>query len=149
MLKQVLFLCSGNYYRSRFAEILFNHLATQSDLPWRAGSRGLTVYPHNGNIGPLSIFARRGLESRSVPIDARQAFPRQVQERDLQAADLVVAVKEKEHRPMLQEKYPSWVNRIHYWHIDDVGDKPPEIALAQLDNEVRDLITQLGLDGEG
>ena len=41
MSKTVLFLCTGNYYRSRFAEILFNHLAGQSKLAWRADSRGL------------------------------------------------------------------------------------------------------------
>jgi protein-tyrosine-phosphatase len=31
--KTVLFLCNGNYYRSRFAEILFNGVTTLIDLP--------------------------------------------------------------------------------------------------------------------
>ena len=39
--KRVLFLCTGNYYRSRFAEILFNQLAPTRGLNWRADSRGL------------------------------------------------------------------------------------------------------------
>jgi protein-tyrosine phosphatase len=30
--KIMLFLCTGNYYRSRFAELLFNHLAKQRGL---------------------------------------------------------------------------------------------------------------------
>ena len=34
----VLFLCSGNYYRSRFAEHLFNHLAA-ADRGWQAQSQ--------------------------------------------------------------------------------------------------------------
>jgi hypothetical protein len=37
--KAVLFLCTGNYYRSRFAEVLFNSVAGKMGLPWRASSR--------------------------------------------------------------------------------------------------------------
>ena len=39
--KRVLFVCSGNYYRSRLAEILFNHEAAAAGLAWESGSRGL------------------------------------------------------------------------------------------------------------
>lgn len=40
----VLFLCTGNYYRSRFAEIYFNALAAQRGSPWRADSRVAAVW---------------------------------------------------------------------------------------------------------
>ncbi|HVJ67318.1 MAG TPA: hypothetical protein VM510_05000, partial [Caulifigura sp.] len=40
-LKRVLFLCTGNYYRSRFSEELFNSLAKQHNLDWSADSAGL------------------------------------------------------------------------------------------------------------
>ena len=33
--RTVLFLCTGNYYRSRFAEIIFNSVAGKMGLPWR------------------------------------------------------------------------------------------------------------------
>lgn len=33
---QVLFLCTGNYYRSRFAEALFNYRTTTELLAWSA-----------------------------------------------------------------------------------------------------------------
>ena len=44
----VLFLCTGNYYRSRFAAILFNHLARERSSPWSASSRGLKIGFTNG-----------------------------------------------------------------------------------------------------
>jgi protein-tyrosine-phosphatase len=36
--KTVLFLCTGSYYRSRFAEIYFNSVALKIGLPWKATS---------------------------------------------------------------------------------------------------------------
>jgi hypothetical protein len=42
-MKRVLFLCSGDYYRSRFAEIYFNWRANQRRLLWLALVVALTV----------------------------------------------------------------------------------------------------------
>src|SRR5256885_17038856 len=53
-LKTVLFLCTGNYYRSRFAEILFNSVAGKMGLPWQAASRGLALEPGVNNVGPMA-----------------------------------------------------------------------------------------------
>ena len=38
---RVLFLCTGNYYRSRYAEEIFNHQAGRDGLGWRAFSRAV------------------------------------------------------------------------------------------------------------
>src|SRR4051812_12382323 len=56
-MKTVLFLCTGNYYRSRFAEVVFNTLAGRAGLPWRAESRGLALELGVNNVGPLSAHA--------------------------------------------------------------------------------------------
>ena len=101
-MKSVLFLCTGNYYRSRFAEILFNWAATTQRLPWRADSRGLQLHPENP--GPISPHVVQFLEQQGIRLAEPIRFPRQVSESDLQAADLVVAVKEAEHRPLLARR---------------------------------------------
>jgi protein-tyrosine phosphatase len=46
----VLFLCTGNYYRSRLAEVYFNALAPGWRLRWRADSRALRL--NSANPGP-------------------------------------------------------------------------------------------------
>jgi protein-tyrosine phosphatase len=139
-MKQVLFLCTGNYYRSRFAEHLFNWLASESDLTWRAGSRGLFLW---GNIGPISQHALQGLKERRVPLDGEHRHPMPLELADLTAADLVIAVKEAEHRTMLTEQFPRWAESVEYWHIDDLDCAGPEEALPILDRQVRALVKRL------
>jgi protein-tyrosine phosphatase len=138
MTNRVLFLCSGNYYRSRFAEHFFNWIAETSALPWRADSRGLSV-GHAGNIGPISRFAVEGLKARGVPINGSSRGPRQVTEADLADADVVIAVKEAEHRPAMSALFPRWADRIEYWHVDDLDCAEPDEALSALDAHVRSL----------
>ena len=145
MPRQVLFLCSGNYYRSRFAEHLFNWLAQQSALAWQADSRGLLVGQF-GNIGPISRHAVRALKSRGIPIDGWHRNPQPVTAEDLANANIVVAVKESEHRPVIDALFPEWADRVEYWTVDDLDCATPEEALPQLEQEVQALIHRLRVD---
>ena len=143
-MKQVLFLCSGNYYRSRFAEHLFNWLAARWDLPWWADSRGLRV-GKTGNIGPISHCAIKGLDVRGIPINSER-LPIQLDLSDLARSDLVIAVKEAEHRPMLQELFPLWANIVEYWQVDDLDCATADEALPVLDGQVRALVERLMIE---
>ena len=51
---RVLFLCTGNYYRSRYAEEVFNYITKVEGLAWRAFSRGVAERGSPENIGPMS-----------------------------------------------------------------------------------------------
>ena len=134
-MKTVLFLCSGNYYRSRFAEHLFNAIADRNQLPWRADSRGLVV-GQAGNVGAISGYAVHGLEQRGIHLNGNSRFPVQVTEQDLGRATLIIALKEAEHRRMLAVQFPAWVDRVEYWHVHDLDCAEPEDALAELEREV-------------
>ena len=144
-MKQVLFLCSGNYYRSRFAERLFNWLAQRDGLPWRAESRGLVV-GRAGNLGAVSRYTVEKLHALGIPINGDARLPRQLAEVDLLSANLVVAVKEAEHRPLLADLFPSWTDRVVYWHIDDLDCAEPEETLPAIEHRVRALGGRLGED---
>jgi len=56
---RVLFLCTGNYFRSRFAEQWFNHCVGTRQLhkSYQAGSAGLQVEASSGNVGPMAVEA--------------------------------------------------------------------------------------------
>src|SRR5437660_9437566 len=98
--KTVLFLCTGNYYRSRFAEVLFNSVAGRMGLPWRALSRGLAVERCVNNVGTMAVLAIRALEALGVRADDAVArSPAQVTTADLDGAALIVALKQAEHMP--------------------------------------------------
>src|SRR5262245_6705103 len=108
--RTVLFLCTGNYYRSRFAEILFNAIAGKMGLPWRALSRGLALERGVNNVGPMAVSAITALRAQGVRADEAFArLPVQVTSDDLEQAAVIVALKQAEHSPLLQERFPAWV----------------------------------------
>jgi protein-tyrosine-phosphatase len=148
-MRNILFLCTGNYYRSRYAELLFNELAQKSGLGWRANSRGLLVKP-GVNPGPiarpsLAALASAGIEPPATDIER---YPAQVTEAELAGADRVIAVKEAEHRPLLAAGYPGWEERVIYCHIHDLDQATAAEALGEIEELVRGLVDELA-EGPG
>ena len=141
--KTVLFLCTGNYYRSRFAEELFNHHAERAELDWIARSRGLALERGAHNVGPISPFAMHALNQLAITARGADRFPQQCTVDDLASADFVVAVKEVEHRPLMRERFAEWEHRPDYWNVHDIEDVAPAEALPLLAQEVRTLFLRL------
>ena len=141
-LPKVLFICTGNYYRSRFAETLFNALALEAHLHWIAESRGIAS-ERVASSRPISIDAVRGLVSRGIDTETAQRYPEKVRERDLTSAWLVIGLNEKEHRWYLEENFPAWKGEVEYWHIEDLGLTPADRALSEIEDLVRGLIVRL------
>jgi protein-tyrosine phosphatase len=136
----VLFLCTGNFYRSRYAEAWFNFAVPRHGLLWRAESRGFR--PHIEEA-PLSPHAADRLVERSVPRLLTRRAPERLREPDLAEASLVVALYEKEHRPMVARDFPLWSDRIRYWSVPDIDELPPRVALPRIEGEVEDLVRLL------
>jgi low molecular weight protein-tyrosine phosphatase len=139
-MKTVLFLCTGNYYRSRFAEELFNHRAPHARINWKAQSRALAIERGTNNIGSLSPLALWGLTTRGLSAKGANRSPQQCVIHDLESADYIVALNEAEHRPLMSERFPSWESRIRYWAIGDVELVQPNNALAIIDLQVDALL---------
>jgi protein-tyrosine phosphatase len=142
--RTVLFLCTGNYYRSRFAEILFNSVAGKMGLSWRAVSRGLALERGVNNVGPMAVEAIAALGALGIrAADAVSRFPAQVTIDDLERADRVVALKQAEHLPLLQERFPAWAGKVEFWHVDDASG-----VLDLIEREVMGLVARILGGGE-
>jgi protein-tyrosine phosphatase len=143
-MNKILFLCTGNYYRSRFSEVLFNHLAREAGISrWLADSRGLHVQPDGVvNHGPISIHTIDGLKLRKIPLALPQRHPLQVTDADLASSKITIAIKEAEHRPLMQKLHPTFADKITYWHVHDLDMAHPEQALPELEALVRTLAAE-------
>ena len=141
--KLILFLCTGNYYRSRYAEELFNFHARTEGLDWRAFSRGLGEYTPPENVGPMSRHTLNALQKRGIVPEGAERYPLLCSPADFDLAQFVIALKEVEHRPLLAKKFPGWENRASYWHVHDIDVANPVKAVAGMDRLVRDLVKNI------
>ena len=139
----LLFLCTGNYYRSRFAEHLFNELARREGLPWRADSRGLALERGVHNVGPISQAAARALREHGISVDGHERMPRSATDADFANARRIIALDESEHLPLISERFPAWAPRVEYWLIHDLDRTDAACALSQIETAVRRLVDEM------
>ena len=142
-MRTVLFLCTGNYYRSRFAEELFNARAGEVALDWRAESRALAIERGKDNVGPMSPLVRSALSELGLIPAGADRLPISCTPADFEFADLIVALSDAEHRPLMLERYADWHTRTEFWDVEDVGVTPSQVALAAIQERVESLIVGL------
>jgi protein-tyrosine phosphatase len=122
--KEVLFVCTGNYYRSRLSELLFRYHAERTGLDWDTNSMGLLNRTSHAGLSPS---ATRYLEK--VGLAEMAALPREPQVAtldDLLRVRLVVALNRVEHEPLLRQRFghiPSELHklgRLRFWNVFDI-----------------------------
>jgi len=137
--KTILFLCTGDYFRSRFAEVLFVSVARKMGLPWNASSKGLALERGVSNIGSMSSSAIKTLEAMGIRDAERcRRRPAQVTMDDLEQADAIIALKHAEHLPLLQVRFPAFIERVEFLHVDDAPG-----ALTLIESKIMDLVARL------
>jgi hypothetical protein len=66
--------------------------------------------------------------------------PQQCAVIDLESADLIVALMDCEHRPLILERFSGWEDRVEYWQVGDVSRAQPDVALGSIETEIAALI---------
>lgn len=148
--KRLLFLCTGNHYRSRFAEEYWNELVEREAVTWRADSRALGEPPDPREHGTMSAdalaeLARLGIRSRGA-----LRPPLRVRDEDFARSSHVIALDGDEHRPMVLRLFPVQLELIEYWDIGDVWKEEPKSAMRRLVHHLELLLLDLrALDRRG
>jgi protein-tyrosine phosphatase len=83
------------------------------------------------------------LQQQGIFFENHLRLPIKVTEADFESNDHVVAVKEAEHRPIIQRNFPQWLNQVEFWHVDDLDCCGSDETIPHLDREVAALLLRL------
>ena len=143
-MKKVLFLCTGNYYRSRLAEEYFNHLAELHSLEFKAISRGISQdLESNGNIGNLASEVVEILDGINVKCQTQGRKPQSVVRSELSESDFVFALDADEHEPMINSNFSEYSAKVRYLTVGDVHVEPIYVAVVKLVKQVEEVFKSL------
>ncbi len=131
--KTVLFICTANFFRSRYAEAYFNCMADWNKSPHKAISGGVSIDPL---IGPMSSYTMYRMVERGIDAKCSSPQSKRVYSGDIDAADIAICVYEKEHKPMMELLYESVENQIVYWSIPDINEISPNQSLDLVEKNV-------------
>ena len=116
---QILFVCTANVCRSPMAEAIFNALAEERGLAWRAESAGVAALVDED----ITPNARSALDE--VGIYANEHRARQVGEEMLEEADLVLGMGPR-HVATLRRRFGGLSERVYTLPEYALGAPPEE-----------------------
>ncbi|UCF44743.1 MAG: low molecular weight phosphatase family protein [Candidatus Bathyarchaeota archaeon] len=131
---KILFVCSGNAYRSPLAEALLKKLRPDLEID----SAGLHV------IIPISRQVRQYLAKQNA-IQYLKRTPQSIDEKPLRDYDLIVAM-ENMHTNAILGICPECEGRIVEWNIEDpyfLESGEAKNIYAQIENKVEELAKSL------
>ena len=138
---KVLFVCTANIHRSRFAEEVFNYFSEKNKKSASAFSAGLRVgdynfrkiyYPALDNLEKFNILPKRA-DELSVHINNI----------DLNQYDRLICMDKNEHKPMVQSDSHLSTFKFEYWDITDMPKVDSNISLPKCYKQVESLWNQV------
>lgn len=139
---RICFVCTGNYYRSRFAEEYFNQKASERGLACRAESRGTSVdvpVPWPTGMSPVAV---EQLAKHGITPTGTNRWPVALSGSDASTFDIFVALNRNEHAEAMQRAGIA-SNSIVFWTIEDVANAPADQEIPRLVTELDAFIDTL------
>jgi protein-tyrosine-phosphatase len=127
---RILFVCSGNAYRSPVAEALLGKLRPDIEVDSAGTSPAI----------PISESAKRFVERESASKYLKSA-PESLAAKDLPTYDLIVAMK-AEHKEVILSHCPQCSSKIVVWNVDDPYFLPHGYA-GKIFNQILELVREL------
>jgi len=104
---KILFICTGNSYRSPVAEALLKKIRGDLEVE-SAGTQ---------SAGMIAPNAKKFLE-RENALEKLKRRPEGIDQKNVEEYDLIVAMKQN-HKNEILRLYPQTEDRIEVWNIDD------------------------------
>jgi protein-tyrosine phosphatase len=104
---KILFVCTGNSYRSPIAEALLKKVRGDLEVE-SAGTQPAAM---------IAPSAKKFLE-RENALEKLKRTPEGIDQKNLEDYDLIVAMKQN-HKNEILRLYPQTEDRIEVWNIDD------------------------------
>lgn len=131
-LMKVLFLCSGNAFRSPVAEALLKMHNPEIEVD----SAGTNPIVPDGIAGSaIRFLAKVGAEQYL------KRFPEGIEGKQLEKYDLIVAMKAR-HRDAVLDKCPECADKIVVWNVEDPYFLPRGRA-EDIFNQIREKVVRL------
>mgnify|MGYP006139749387 CR=1 FL=1 len=132
-IKQICFVCTGNLYRSKYAEACFNYLCIQNNVTdIRAFSRGFKAQPtekyEHGEAFTipvrLAIPTYDRMVSRKIPFCLIGPTNQILDEYDCASSDKIILMNKDEHMPWMQERFSDHLDKVECLGIGDKNYLP-------------------------
>lgn len=131
--KQFCFVCTGNLYRSKYAEACFNYLCIKNNVTnKRAFSRGLRVQPteqyeHGESFTfpvRLAIPTYERMVKRKIPFCLIGATNQMLDNYDCASSEKIILMNKDEHIPWMKKKHSQYLDRVECLEIGDKNYLP-------------------------
>lgn len=90
------------------------------------------------HVRRVEELSERGIERRHTSLEERA-----LTSQDLVDTDLIIALCEVGHRPMIEEAHAAWADQVIYWNVPDLPDWSPDHALSEIECQVLLLLNLL------